>query len=169
MGKYWWLLLAAWSGQALAEFSFDYDFDAHKKTWQEIQAQLPATPKQENLVPFTVSETSPHHYYVDRASISVGADGVVRYTMVIHTAGGAENVSYEGMRCDTVEAKIYAFGRPDGHWDRNKYAQWTPILFRIQNGYQAALFSHYFCTVGGAADMATIRRALASGGLGGGY
>ena len=165
MGKYWVVLLAVWSGQALAEFSFDYDFDAHKKTWQEIQARLPATPKQENLVPFTVSATSPHHYYVDRASVSVGGDGVVRYTMVIHTAGGAVDVTYEGMRCDTVEAKIYAFGRPDGQWVRNKYAAWAPIRFRTQNGYQSQLFTHYFCAVGGAADMAAIRRALSSGGL----
>lgn len=159
------LVLTLSAGPAAAEFSFEYDFDANAKPWQEIQAKLPAVPKPENLVEITLDPVSPHHYSVDRASVSVGGDKVVRYTMVIETVGGARNVSYEGMRCDTVEAKIYAFGREDGEWVRNKYADWQPIRFRVQNAYQAELFSHYFCAVGGAADIKDIRRALANGGI----
>lgn len=159
----WMLLLCA--TPAMAEFSFDYDFDANKKPWQEIQAKLPPAPKDGDLVPIALDPPSPHFYAVDRTSVSVGDDGVVRYVMLIKTAGGARNVSYEGMRCDTVEQKIYAFGRADGQWSRNQYAEWRPIQFREQNGYQAALFQRYFCTVGGASDMKAIRHALDSGGV----
>jgi len=159
------LLLLVCSGQAMAEFSFDYDFDANQKPWQEIQAKLPAVPKQENLMPFVVSAASPHHYFLDRTSISAGEDGVVRYAVVVHTAGGAEDVSYEGMRCSTVEQKIYAFGRPDGQWARNKYASWQPIQMRQSSSYQRELYQHYFCTQDGPAEMKVIQRALASGGI----
>ena len=165
MNKRWALLLLLWAGSALAEFSFEYDFDANVKPWKEIQAKLPAKPEQADLVEIPLDTRSPHHYWVDKSSVSVGEDKVVRYTMVIQTAGGARDVSYEGMRCDKGEAKTYAFGRPDGEWVRNRYATWRPIRFRVRNDYQGELFSHYFCTVGGAADMNTIKRALANGGI----
>ena len=95
----------------------------------------------------------------------MGSDEVVRYAIAIESNTGGRNVFYEGMRCDKGEAKTYAFGRPDGEWVRNRYATWRPIRFRVRNDYQGELFSHYFCTVGGAADMNTIKRALANGGI----
>ena len=159
------LLLLICSGSAMAEFSFDYDFDANQKSWQEIQAKLPAVPKPENLIPFVVSAASSHHYFLDRNSISAGEDGVVRYTVVIHTSGGAEDVSYEGMRCSTEEQKLYAFGQPDGKWSRNNYASWAPIHLRQATSYQRELYQHYFCTQDGPADMKVIQRALSNGGI----
>ena len=163
------LLLLFLSAPALAEFSFEYDFDAHVKPWKEIQASLPAAPKAGDLVPLDLGPATHNRFSVDRASVSVGPDRVVRYTVVIRTEGGARNVDYEGMRCATAEQKIYAFGRADGKWSRNDYARWAPIRFHGPNDYQGELFQHYFCTVGGAADMTVIRRALAGGGIGGGY
>lgn len=143
---------------------FEYDFDANKKPWEEVQTQLPAAPRAENLVPFEVSPTSAHRHYVDLASVSAGEDGVVRYTVVVRTAGGAENVSFEGMRCTTGERKLYAFGRPDGAWARNRHARWEPINTRQAGSYQRVLFYHYFCTVEGAADLPAIQRNLRQGG-----
>jgi hypothetical protein len=144
---------------------FDAEFDAEQRPWQEIQAQFPATPKVEDLVPFVVSSASRHGYFLDRLSLSAGADGVVRYSVLIRTAGGAENVSFEGMRCATGERKIYAFGRPGGEWSRNKRARWEPIQVRRADSYQRELFFHYFCSVDGAADMKVIERALRVGGI----
>lgn len=150
--------LAGWS-------DFEYDFDEDKKPWQEVQAQLPAYPRPDGLVPFEVSAASQNRHYVDEGSLSVGEDGVVRYTVVVRTAGGAENVSFEGMRCATGERKLYAFGRPNGEWVRNRYARWEPIQTRQATGYHRELFYHYFCTVEGGADLAAIRRNLRRGGL----
>lgn len=145
--------------------SFEHDFDANAKPWEEIQAGLPPPPEPAKLMPLEVSPASPHRHFLDPAAISAGGDGVVRFTIVVRTAGGAENVSYEGMRCDTGERKIYAFGRPDGTWSRNKYARWEPIQVRRQDSYQRELFFHYFCNVEGPADMRVIRRALDRGGI----
>jgi hypothetical protein len=144
---------------------FDYDFDANKKPWEEVQAQLPAAPKAENLTPFQVSSASAHRHFVDFTSVSAGEDGVVRYTVVVRSAGGAENISFEGMRCTTGERKLYAFGRPDGTWSRNRNARWEPIQSRQATSYQRVLFFHYFCTVEGAANLTAMQRNLRQGGV----
>lgn len=158
------------SGAALAGWGdFEYDFDADKKPWQEVLAQLPAYPKTGQLIAFVVSGATRHKHFVDDASLSAGEDGVVRYTVVVKTEGGAENVSFEGLRCTTGERKLYAFGRPDGQgggsWSRNRYARWEPIQARLATSYQRELFFHYFCTVDGAGDMKVMRDALRRGGI----
>lgn len=154
--------LAAWG-------EFEYDFDADKKPWQEVQAQLPAWPKTERLIPFEVSGATRHRHYIDPDSLSSGEDGVVRYAVVVKTEGGAENVSFEGLRCATGERKLYAFGRADGkgggEWSRNRYARWEPIQARLATSYQRELYFHYFCTVDGAGDMRLMRHALRVGGI----
>ena len=99
------------------------------------------------------------------ASLSSGDDGVVRFTVVVRTAGGAENITYEGMRCTTGERKLYAFGRGDGEWSRNKYARWEPIDARGATSYHKELFYHYFCMVDGPGNMNLIRQAIERGGL----
>lgn len=149
--------------------SFETDFDDNAKAWKEIQAQLPPYPKAENLVPFEVSAATSNKYFIDFPSVSAGADGVVRYSVVIRSPAGAETVSFEGMRCEIGERKLYAFGRPDGkgggEWSRNRYARWEAIKDRQQTSYQRELFYHYFCTVEGYNDIKAIHRLLRSGGL----
>ncbi|MFA5082562.1 MAG: CNP1-like family protein [Hydrogenophilaceae bacterium] len=174
MNRISFVLLSLWVGGAGAggfiedKFKgpqFEYDFDADVRPWQEVQAQLPGVPKPESLREFVVGGGRGHHYFLDPASLTSGEDGVVRYTVVIRTAGGAENVSYEGMRCTDGERKIYAFGRPDGQWSRNRYARWDPIEARSETSYHKELFFHYFCTVDGAGDLKLIRHAIERGGI----
>ncbi len=144
---------------------FEYDFDEDKTPWQEVQAQLPVYPKQENLVPVAVSSATSNRFFVDRASVSVGEDHVVRYTVVVRSPSGAQTVNFEGMRCDTGERKIYAFGREGREWSRNRHARWEPIQARQQTGYHRELFFHYFCAGGeGAPSLDRILYRLKTGG-----
>jgi hypothetical protein len=149
--------------------NFEQDFDENTKAWQEIQARLPPYPKAENLIPFEVSSATSNRFFVDFPSVSAGADGVVRYSVVVRSPAGAETVSFEGMRCENGERKLYAFGRSDGkgggEWSRNRYAKWERIKERQQTSYQRELFFHYFCTLDGAANLGEIQRLLKSGGL----
>ena len=124
---------------------WDYDLDQEKKSWQELQMQIPAYPKPENLLKFYAGAATPHSYFVDTASLSVGDDGVVRYTLLIKTSGGATNVSFEGIRCEGRELKIYAFGRPNGEWSRARDSQWKRIEAREVNDYHRLLHGDYFC------------------------
>lgn len=153
----------------LGSSNFEHDFDENAKPWQEIQALFPAYPKEADLIPFEVSAATSNRHFVDFASVSLGSDAVVRYSVVIRSASGAENVSFEGMRCDSGERKLYAFGRKDGKdggtWSRNRYARWEVIKDRQQTGYHRELFYHYFCTVEGKGDLKKIHYLLKSGGL----
>ena len=123
-------------------FEHEYEQD---KPWAEVAAQLPAYPKAENLLPFTVSSATRHRHFIDAASISVGDDKVVRYTVVIEATGGAKNVSFEGLRCESGERRLYAYGHPDGTWSKARNAGWEGIKFRSSLSYQKALFENVFC------------------------
>jgi CNP1-like family len=119
-----------------------------KKVWQEEKVTPPAAPDMDKLIPFEVSVANANRFLVDPASVSVGKDGVVRFTVVIESSGGARTVNYEGLRCKTRERRLYAFGQPDGSWIESKGSSW--ILMQKQqhkmvNAYPAVLAYEYFC------------------------
>jgi hypothetical protein len=141
--------------KAYAQAGFEEDFDDKEKPWQEVAVQLPAAPAAENLLPFYVSPTATQTFAIDAKSVTLGADGVIRYTLVTKSAQGATNVSYEGIRCISFEKKLYAFGRPDGSWSRSRRDQWEPINLGNVNRQHAALAKDYFClekTIAGKAE-----------------
>ncbi|TAL97240.1 MAG: hypothetical protein EPN73_07255 [Paraburkholderia sp.] len=115
--------------------------------WVENKVdELPPLPQQANLLPFDVSQNTPLHFFLDSKSVSVGSDGVVRYTVVITTPTGARNVNYEGIRCDTYEWRLYA-GLDADHkgWDRTVANAFSRIENGELNAYHAALYQDYFC------------------------
>jgi hypothetical protein len=118
------------------------------KPWEELAAHLPPYPREENLLPFTVSSATSNKFMIDAASLSLGADLVIRYTVVIESPRGARTVSYEGLRCESAERKIYGFGHPDGKWTENKRAAWEGIKVRSLLSYHKPLFEEYFCPNG---------------------
>jgi hypothetical protein len=133
---------------AYAEWGqFDFEFE-NEKSWVELSAQLPPPPKAENLVEFNVSSATRNRHFVDTASISIGEDKVVRYTVVIEATGGARNVSFEGMRCATGERRLYAYGQPDGTWSKARNARWEGIKLRSLLSYHKALYEDHFCPDG---------------------
>lgn len=137
------LVICAWalSAPAAGQWAdWDYEFDREKKSWSEIKAQIPPYPKSENLIEFEADAASPHRFYIDSESISIGEDGVVRYTFMIKSAGGANNVSYEGIRCELKQQKYYAIGQPGGGWTRARNPQW-----RQPGRYHGVLANDAFC------------------------
>jgi len=130
---------------AYAEWGqFDVEFEADKP-WVELAAQLPPPPKAENLIEFNVSSATRNRHFIDAASISVGEDKVVRYTVVVEAAGGARNVLFEGLRCATAERRLYAYGQSDGTWTKARNSGWEGIKLRSQLSYHKALFERHFC------------------------
>ena len=146
-----------------ADDGFDAEFE--QKPWAEVEVQLPAFPETENLIPFRVGYHTDTKYLIDGNSLSLGADGVIRYTLLVISASGARNVSYEGLRCTTAERRVYAFGRSDKTWSKARSNQWARLQGSTNNHY-VDLFSNYFCVLGDpyvrSADDA--RRVLRSGG-----
>ena len=123
----------------------DPDEEDDKKAWSELEVKLPPYPKPANLLRFEVSAASDNHFYIDPDSLAVGDDGIVRYTLVIRSPGGPENVSYEGIRCETREQKSYAFGRRDGTWVNARVSEWRGIEYKDINRQHGVLYLDFFC------------------------
>lgn len=127
--------------------AFTYLLD-RKPNWTENKVDtLPPLPQASNLLAFNVSQNTPLKFFVDANSLTVGSDGVVRYTVVITSPEGARNVNYEGVRCDTYSWRQYAGLNADHDgWDRTVATPWQRIENGNLNAYHAALYQDYFCS-----------------------
>lgn len=125
----------------------DWELQQAQRNWREVEIVLPALPNEQDLLPFFVSAGSPFDFFIDRKSLSVGADGVVRYVLVARSAQGARSVNYEGIRCGTSEYRIYATGTGAGGWTR-RASPWRPIERRSVQRWHNALRDEYFCPLG---------------------
>jgi hypothetical protein len=143
---------------------FKPEFD-EEKPWEEQRAALPLYPKPDNLAKIEVGTTTSFEFFVDTASVALGKDGVIRYSLVARSASGSSNMSFEGIRCATRERKLYAFGRPDGTWAQARNAEWRQISGAQTNRQHATLADEFFCpargTVGSTEEAV---RALKRGG-----
>lgn len=152
------LALAAVAGSALLagcshmpanpkdDSTFHYLLDRQSEWTENKVDTLPRLPNAQDLIGFDVSNNTPLHFAVDGKSLTVGSDGVVRYTVVITSPTGARNVNYEGIRCDTYEWRLYAGLNADHDgWDRSVANDWTRIENGNLNAYHASLYQDYFC------------------------
>jgi len=114
----------------------------------ENQVPLPEYPKAENYLPLEVSETTSFSFFVDAKSISVGSDGVVRYSLIAKSPDGALNISHEGIRCSGREFRVYAFGRSDNTWSESRVSRWQPIPSDTRNAQRSVLYREFLCPLG---------------------
>jgi len=143
----------------------DSDDEYESQAWKELEVPLPDAPKQKDLVPFYASAATDNRFFVDASTLSVSADGVVRYVLVVVSPQGVRNVTFEGMRCETRERRIYASGRSDGSWSKARKNEWSRIEDEAANRHHAALSLEYFCPFGIVVkDAAEARNALLQGG-----
>ena len=124
--------------------SFKHE-DWRKKEWRESDFELPPYPEEANLMEAKITGPATFTFLVDSESISIGDDGVVRYTLVSRSSSGADNVSYEGIQCEKNEYKVYAFGSVDRNWTLARNPEWKPIKQPGINKYHHDLHDFYFC------------------------
>ena len=112
--------------------------------WKEMGITPPAYPAAAGLIKFPSSWTT-STVLIDGATLTIGSDNVVRYTLVIKTAGGAENVTYEGLRCETGQIRVYAFGRRDQTWVPARVSEWKPVQDTRINRHHFEFWRDVFC------------------------
>jgi hypothetical protein len=100
----------------------------------------PAYPQAANLIEFRLADADGFRYFIDRTALSVDKDGVVRYVLVARSGEAPQNVTYEGLRCQTGENRVFAVGQPDGTWVTARGA-WRAI----GAPRHFALYRDYFC------------------------
>lgn len=142
---------------------FARDFD--EQEWVEQQARLPLFPKAENLLVAEIEVARSFQFLVDATTLDIGQDGVIRYVLVARSATGSENVSFEGIRCETRERKLYAVGRPDKTWAQARNSGWAAYS-RSATNYHAELAAMYFCPdTMAASNVAQVVNYLRGGGF----
>lgn len=148
-------LLMATALNAAAQFPdrnsrFNTNYE-EAEAWKELEnVPPPAFPDDDALREIYVSAVSTNRYFIDSATLTVEADGVVRYVLVVKTAGGATNVSFEGIHCTTRRWKHYATGRADKTWTLSRMArqEWRQIENKPTNPHHAVLSRTFFCPQG---------------------
>lgn len=103
---------------------------AHAQTtWQENEVTLPGPVQRNQLIPFDMSTRTELQFSVDASSITVGSDRVVRYVLLARSNSGAENVLFEGLRCETGEARNYArWNQAEQRWiPYSGSTPWRPL------------------------------------------
>ena len=148
---------AGWSATANREVAEKHEMQG--------EVPLPTFPQPDKLIPFVVSAMTDNKFMIDSESLSIGSDGIFRYTLVIVSPSGAQNVSYEAMDCSTAERRIYALGRADKTWSKARSDQWVKIVDNSLNRHHAELYTDYFCPIGISIRNADeVREALRRGG-----
>jgi hypothetical protein len=113
--------------------------------WEEAEVKIPTAPPSKDLKPFYVSATSQLKFALDAPSIVFGKDEVIRYVVVITSSSGAQQVTYEGIRCEKYEWRLYATMQSDGKWSKSPNSRWQVIKNTSYNSYHAALVRDAFC------------------------
>ena len=91
-----------------ASEQFKYQDDG--KHWVEHADGLPPFPRDADLVPVQAPATATLKLFLDKHSITLGSDRVLRLTYVLQSPSGVRNVFYEGFRCGVGRYKTYAYG-----------------------------------------------------------
>ncbi len=125
--------------------------------WREQRSDLPAYPEHlDRLLPLGISTGGhPYKIYLDPASLSVGADGVVRFTSILISSSGVWNVTYEGMHCGEKTWRRLAYGS-SGRWYRLDSTEWTHIDGRGINRFRKVLYKEYFCELSEQGESAEV-------------
>lgn len=133
--------LGACSGSGPREES-DWERKHAKPEAVDDAPALPPLPRPSSLVEFEVTAHAGMRFFVDTSSIEPAEGEVVRYVLVARSPSGAQNVSFEGLRCGTGQVRRYAVGGRDGSWG-GRPGDWTP-----GQAWHRALLREYFCPQG---------------------
>lgn len=134
------------SENELGEFSYD---DSQDKAWQENAVELRKLPADDDLLAVQV-DSLPDSLQVHLAASSLTytpADRVLRYWVVITSPAGAYNASFEGMRCDVGEYRIYAYGNPrrTPQVQPAAKAKWQPVGEIRSGSYRPEMMRTLLC------------------------
>lgn len=114
--------------------------------WKEGRTTLPPAPQDGDLVAIEAPRAKAGYaYFIDRKSLSLGADGVMRYTVVARSPSGATNAFHEGLRCYDDTVRTYGFASSDGLLREVATDDWRALANEGSRGYQDYLGNVIMC------------------------
>jgi hypothetical protein len=130
--------------QSLPDQKYEYE---EGEAWKEIDVKIPPYPDDSDLMELQLDDPNNRFtYYMDEESLEVSeTDYVVRYTLVIESKRGTRNIFYEGMRCNTLEYKTYAFGTGKGKFRPSRKPEWKSMFDSGYKKLRMDLMEFYLC------------------------
>ena len=129
------------------ELGWQQDYIEKQESPQELELDvaLPAYPEKKNLMDLKIATDGMQYtVYLDKPSLVLADDGVVRYTVILVPPSGIWNVTYEGLRCGEKQYRRYAYGI-DGGWQPLNTSPWRDVQGSGANRYRRILYENYFC------------------------
>lgn len=128
----------------------------------ESPVQLPDYPDAESLIEVdTALNDFPFTLLVDADSVSLDDQGVVRLTLILRSASGVDNVSYEGFQCADRRYRRYAYG-VDRTLRPLAKTEWRYIRKTNQDRHRSTLVNEFICTPAGGGAGEILRRLEAA-------
>ncbi len=100
---------------------------------------------------------------VDPETIAVGADGVVRYVVIMQNASGSTHAAYEGILCAVGDVKTYARWGASQNWVPVSEPRWRSMTDNLLSRHAFAISKQGGCDGRTSARAADIVRALRLG------
>lgn len=134
-------------------------FNAPPPTPQEQEVQFPNISTLTEWAPIKFyQEMKSNTYSLALDSLSLGKDNIVRYVVAVTSkSGGAQNIIFEGIDCNTDQYRTYGWGNPQQEWTKNSKVAWKLIEKKHHNAWQASL-AESFCKLGEPWPIETIRK-----------
>ena len=160
---------ALWTGgaQSQRDQRFLEKVEPPREPVPERPVRLPSVPTRSDLVELDDALFDGGvRVFLDPASLSQARPGVVRYTMLLVSVAGVENLFYESIHCENKEWRTLAFGTPEGEFRLVAGPRWRSLRAGGSTGYRRTLARAYVCIMQRrTADRAEdLRRRLRRGG-----
>lgn len=154
-------LAACWSVLAMSAALAQTPVDP--PPWTEEAAPPPPLFSRDRLIPIEMPSYVTLKVGVDPETIAVGADGVVRYVVVMQNASGSTHAAYEGILCTAGDVKTYARWGASQNWVPVSEPQWRSMTNNLPSRHAFAISRQGGCDGRTAARAADIVRALRQG------
>jgi len=116
--------------------------------FQEDVHVLPDYPDR-GLLEVEIDSADPRfEYYIDPKALTIGIDDVIRYTIVVRSSTGFENVFYEALNCSQREYKTYAYGGAKKEFVEMQDPGWRYVNKKTEGGgtnYRYDFLTFYLC------------------------
>ena len=136
---------------------------AERPEWVEQTITTAPAYSSDHLLPLDMPPNVSVRFGIDPQTVTVDADGVVRYVVVMRNASGSESAFYEGIRCETREIKSYARHGTNGDWVFMDKTKWRGFTDPAPSQHAQVFARQAVCKDGGYLAQKDIIEALRKG------
>jgi len=112
---------------------------------KESAAPPPPAFDVKRLIPIDMPKYVSLKFGVDPATLSIAADGIIRYVVVVTGPSASISAMYEGIRCDPGEVKTFARYSSNASWSVVTNPQWQDLDDNLPSKHALALARQGFC------------------------